>query len=55
MKAYLILNGLINWFKCSYNLYVLRRLVYILKESCFLTICRKHNKNKSWSYAVYSL
>lgn len=26
----------------------------MLRESCFLTICRKHNKSKSWAYDVYT-
>ena len=27
---------------------------HLLGNSCFLTLSRKHNKNKTWVYAVYS-
>lgn len=29
-------------------------LINLLRESCFLTLCRKHNKSKSWAYSVYT-
>lgn len=44
----------LNWFKCCYNISNLKFLITIIRQSCFLTLCRKHNKNKSWAYRVYT-
>jgi len=29
-------------------------LVNYIRESCFLTLCRKHNKSKTWALSVYT-
>lgn len=45
---------LINWFGYADNFTKIRLLVEYLRQSCFLTLCRKHNKNKNWSYNVFT-
>lgn len=44
----------LNWFRCCVNFYSVKILVSFLKESCFLTLSRKHNKTKAWVYTLYS-
>jgi hypothetical protein len=44
----------LNWFRCSVNFYSVKILVNLIRESCFLTLCRKHNKSKSWVIGIYS-
>lgn len=44
----------LSWFRFCDNFSKLRYLVDIIKQSCFLTLSRKHNKSKSWSYNVYT-
>lgn len=44
----------LNWFRCCYNFSKLKLLISFIRQSCFLTLCRKHNKNKSWAYSVYT-
>lgn len=46
--------ALLFWFRCCSNFYSIKVLVYLIRESCFLTLCRKHNKTKSWVYNLYS-
>lgn len=55
IKNYIYLSTIfLNWFRCCYNIGMMKRIIYIFKESCFLTLCRKHNKHKSWVYNVYN-
>jgi hypothetical protein len=42
------------WYRFSSNFSKLKLLVEYLRESCLLTLCRKHNKSKSWVNRVYS-
>lgn len=42
------------WYRCSFNFYFVKRFINILRESCFLTLCRKHNKSKTWIYDIYT-
>lgn len=49
-----IAYSFINWYRCCKNFYLIRLLVNIIRESCFLTICRKHNKSKTWAYNIYT-
>ncbi len=46
--------SLINWFHCSDNFSKVKFLVEVLRQSCFLTLCRKHNKRKTWVYSIYT-
>lgn len=46
--------SLINWFHCSDNFSKVKFLVEVIRQSCFLTLCRKHNKRKTWVYSVYT-
>lgn len=46
--------SLINWFRCCDNFSKVKFLVEIIRQSCFLTLCRKHNKRKTWAYSVYT-
>ena len=42
------------WYRCCFNFVKVRKLVSLLRESCFLTLSRKHNKTKFWAYNVYT-
>lgn len=44
----------LNWYRCCFNFSFVKKFINILRESCFLTLCRKHNKNKTWVYEVYT-
>jgi hypothetical protein len=44
----------LTWYRCCYDFSKLKFLVNIIRQSCFLTLCRKHNKSKSWAYSVYT-
>lgn len=46
--------SILTWFRCSNNFTKAKILVEFIRQSCFLTLCRKHNKNKSWVYSVYT-
>nr|CAA10854.1 maturase-like protein [Lepocinclis spirogyroides] len=43
------------WYKKASNSYKLRFFSSLLKNSCCLTLSRKHNKSKSWSLRVYKV
>nr|YP_009145434.1 maturase [Monomorphina parapyrum]AKL78908.1 maturase [Monomorphina parapyrum] len=45
---------IITWFRCTNNFTQAKLLVEVIRQSCFLTLCRKHNKGKSWVYSVYT-
>lgn len=47
-------NVLLFWYRCCDNLRKIKIVIDILKQSCFLTLCRKHNKNKVWALRVYT-
>lgn len=47
-------NSIILWYNISDNLYQVKTFVEFLRESCFLTLCRKHNKTKSWAFNIYT-
>lgn len=49
-----IANILLHWFRCCNNFSKVKFLVEFLRRSCFLTLCRKHNKSKNWGYSVYT-
>ena len=44
----------LTWFRCSDNFIKAKFLVEFMRQSCFLTLCRKHNKAKNWVYSVYT-
>lgn len=44
----------LTWFRCCSNFYSVKILISFLRESCFLTLSRKHNKTKNWVYNLYS-
>nr|YP_010700250.1 putative group II intron reverse transcriptase/maturase mat2 [Euglena deses]WCH63394.1 putative group II intron reverse transcriptase/maturase mat2 [Euglena deses] len=44
----------LNWFRCASNISKLKNVVNLIRQSCFLTLCRKHNKNKTWAYNIYT-
>ena len=46
--------SLLNWFRCADNFSKVKFLVELIRQSCFLTICRKHNKRKTWVYSIYT-
>lgn len=49
-----IAYSILFWYKLSTNSSKLRSIVELLRESCFLTLCRKHNKTKNWAYNTYT-
>jgi hypothetical protein len=51
--AYLYIIILV-WFLRSNNFENLKNFLRILRESCILTLCRKHNKSKVWVNSVYT-
>nr|YP_009145368.1 maturase [Cryptoglena skujai]AKL38993.1 maturase [Cryptoglena skujai] len=50
---YLLLCFL-TWYRCSDNFSKVKLFAEYLRESCLLTLCRKHNKSKVWVYSVYT-
>lgn len=46
--------SILNWFLISKNFFFVKFVVEFIRESCFLTLSRKHNKTKSWSYRIYT-
>lgn len=44
----------LNWFRCTSNITKLKNIINLIRQSCFLTLCRKHNKNKTWAYNMYT-
>lgn len=47
-------KSLLIWYSCCDNFSKLKRIVDIVRQSCVLTLCRKHNKSKDWVYSVYT-
>lgn len=43
------------WFSCCKDFSRVKNLVNLIRESCYLTLSRKHNKTKRWAYRVYTL
>ena len=41
-------------FRFSINFTQVKTLIEFLRKSCLLTLCRKHNKSKTWVYGVYT-
>lgn len=46
--------SILIWFSLCKNFSYLLFLIELLRESCFLTLSRKHNKSKIWAYSVYT-
>lgn len=44
----------INWYRCVFNISKLKLVISILRQSCLLTLSRKHNKRKSWAYFIFT-
>lgn len=49
-----LLNKFLTWFRCCDDFLSVKFFIEILRQSCFLTICRKHNKSKVWAYSVFT-
>lgn len=49
-----IAHEILTWFRCCDNFSVVKFFIEVIKQSCFLTLCRKHNKSKNWAYSVYT-
>lgn len=47
-------NSFLYWFRICDNFFAVKILIEFIRQSCFLTLCRKHNKNKNWAYSVYT-
>lgn len=50
----LLANNFLTWFRCCHNIHKVKALINIIRQSCLLTLCRKHNKSKTWVYSVYT-
>lgn len=48
------LNKFLLWFGYCDSFSYLKFLTELIRQSCFLTLCRKHNKSKSWAYSVFT-
>lgn len=44
----------IFWYRFAYNFSKIKIIISFLRQSCLLTLCRKHNKSKFWAYKVYT-
>jgi hypothetical protein len=49
-----IATSFLFWFSCVNNTSHIKHVVELLRQSCFLTLCRKHNKRKKWALDVYT-
>lgn len=55
IKTYgLLAYSFILWYRFSSNFQKIRVLTLLLRQSCFLTLCRKHNKSRAWASRVYT-
>lgn len=44
----------LHWFRCVSNILELKKVIELIRQSCFLTLCRKHNKHKTWAFDIYT-
>jgi hypothetical protein len=42
------------WFRCCKNFLKVKAFINLIRQSCFLTLARKHNKSKAWAYKIYT-
>lgn len=42
------------WYRTTDSLAEFKFVLGIIKQSCLLTLCRKHNRSKNWAYQVYT-
>lgn len=49
-----IAYSIIYWYRFCHNSNTSKFFIELLRESCFLTLCRKHNKSKNWAYITYT-
>lgn len=49
-----IFANFLFWLCCCDDFSSLKFFIEVIRQSCFLTICRKHNKSKSWVYSVFT-
>lgn len=49
-----VVNNFLLWFRCCDDFASIKFIIEIIKQSCFLTLSRKHNKSKSWAYSVFT-
>jgi len=45
---------ILNWYRCCYNFSKLKFIIELLRQSCLMTLARKHNKRKTWAYFVFT-
>ena len=53
-KCSYVVNNVLLWFRCCDDFASVKVIIEIIKQSCFLTLSRKHNKSKSWAYSVFT-
>lgn len=49
-----LIRGYLNWYWCADNISDVKKIYHILKNSCLLTLARKHKKDYSWSLNVFT-
>ena len=55
IRAYsAIMLGLLSYYRAADNFSKVKSIVAHLRKSCIFTLARKHKKDKSWAYKVYS-
>jgi hypothetical protein len=47
-------HSFLIWFRCCKDFSKVKNLINVIRQSCYLTLSRKHNKTKSWAYKVYT-
>lgn len=49
-----LITCFLTWYRCSDNFSEVKLFSEYIRESCLLTLSRKHNKSKAWVYSVYT-
>lgn len=49
-----VVNNFLLWFRCCDDFASVKLIIEIIKQSCFLTLSRKHNKSRIWAYSVFT-
>nr|AYB71460.1 hypothetical protein [Trachelomonas grandis] len=46
--------SILFWFRVAQNFSSAKVFLEFLRNSCLLTLCRKHNKGKVWAFSIYT-
>lgn len=50
----LLAYSMVLWYHYCSNYMNIKTIIDLLRQSCFLTLCRKHNKSKDWAYKIFT-